>query len=278
MKWHIALGLFATLALIGILGYVAAGEPARMASFTAAYQGRKIEAGATLFEDNCRPCHGPQGKGIDGVAPAINAADLFNGQRLQAMSFAGTVEDYLRATISAGRPKPSAGTNYPQRMPTWAQANGGPLRDDQIESLVAFIMNWKDRALAEAALTPTPPAGQAAGTDITAALPPGDPARGKSLSEGPMGCAGCHVLASVGPAWLPQPGQPGMGARAETRFKQPDYTGKATSAEQYLFESVVQPNAFVVSGFQPNIMPQNFGQRLTPQDLSDLIVYMLSLR
>ncbi len=278
MKWQIALGAFATVALVGMLGFVAAGEQARMASFTAAYQARQIEAGAQLFEDNCRSCHGPQGKGIESVAPAINAADLFNGQRLQAISFPGTVEDYVRASIAAGRPKPSAGTNYPQRMPTWAQRNGGPLRDDQIDSLVAYIMNWKDRALAEAG-GPTPgPSGPTFGTDITAALPAGDPSRGKTLAEGPLGCANCHLLAPVGPAWLAQPGQSGIGARAETRIKQPDYTGKATDATRYLLESIVQSNAYVVQGFQPNIMPQNFGQRMSAQDVADVIAYLLTLR
>ncbi len=278
MKWQIALGAIATVALVGVLGFVAVGEQARMASFTAAYQARQIEAGAQLFEDNCRSCHGPQGKGIEGVAPAINASDLFNGQRLQAIGFAGTVQDYIRATIASGRPKPTAGTNYPQRMPTWAQSNGGPIRDDQIDALVAYIMNWKDRALAEQA-GPTPgPSGPTFGTDITAALPTGDTARGKTLAEGPLGCVNCHILAPVGPAWMAQAGQPGIGARAEARIKQPDYTGKAADATHYLLESIVQPNVYVVQGFQPGVMPQNFGQRMSAQDLADVIAYLLTLR
>ncbi len=278
MKWQIALGALATVILTALVGYVALGEQARMASFTDAYQARQIEAGAQLFEDNCRPCHGPEGEGIDGVAPAINAPDLFNGQRLQAISYPGTVEDYLRATISSGRPKPTAGTNYPQRMPTWAQSNGGPLRDDQIDALVTYIMNWKDRALAQAG-APTPgPSGPTFGTDITAALPTGDAGRGKTLTEGPLGCANCHILAPVGPAWLAQAGQPGIGARAATRIKQPDYTGKAADATQYLIESIVQPNAYIVQGFQSSIMPQNFGQRLSAQDMADIIAYLLTLK
>lgn len=278
MKWQIALGAFATVALVVILGYVAVGEQARMASFTAAYQARQIETGAQLFEDNCRPCHGPQGQGIEGVAPAINAPDLFNGQRLQAISFPGTVEDYVRATIASGRPKPTAGTNYPQRMPTWAQSNGGPLRDDQIDALVVYIMNWKDRALAQQAGATPGPSGPTFGTDLTAALPSGDAGRGKTLAEGPLGCANCHILAPVGPAWMAQAGQPGIGTRAETRIKQSDYTGKATDATHYLLESIVLPNAYVVQGFQPSIMPQNFGQRMSAQDLADVIAYLLTLK
>jgi cytochrome c len=278
MKWQIALGALAVAATIVVLAVVGAGEPRRMANFTISYNARQIETGALIFENNCRPCHGPQGKGIEGVAPAINAADLFNGERLKAIGFAGTVQDYVRATISSGRPVPSEGTNYPQRMPTWSQDFGGPLRDDQINSLVAYIMNWKDRALQEAAgPTPTPMAN-AMGTDMTIPLPPGDADRGKSLTEGDLGCVGCHILSATGPAWLPSGDTPGIGARAETRFTESDYTGHATTAQQYLLESIVTPNVFVVSGFEPNIMPGNYGERLTVQDAADIIAYLQSIR
>ena len=147
MKGQVALGLLALLALIGVMVAVTLGEQNRMAEFTRAYEARAIETGASLFEDNCRPCHGPQGQGIEGVAPAINAADLFDGSRLAKIGYGGTLPDYVRGVIAAGRPVPSAGTSYPQRMPTWGAAFGGPLRDDQVDALAAFVLNWKDRAL-----------------------------------------------------------------------------------------------------------------------------------
>src|SRR3972149_8627802 len=147
MKWQIALGTLSVVATVIVLAIVAAGEPRRMAGLPPPYQARRAGPGALIFENSCRPCHGAQGEGIEGVAPALNAADLFNGNRLRAIGFAGTVQDYVRATISSGRPVPSSGTNYPQRMPTWSQRFGGPLRDDPIGSLVAYVMNWAERAL-----------------------------------------------------------------------------------------------------------------------------------
>jgi mono/diheme cytochrome c family protein len=275
MKGQIALGLLALLALIGVTVAVTLGEQNRMAEFTRAYEARAIEAGATLFEDSCRPCHGPQGQGIEGVAPAINAADLFDGSRLAKIGYGGTLPDYVRGVIAAGRPVPSVGTTYPQRMPTWGAAFGGPLRDDQVDALTAFILNWQDRALGTGAPVPT---GPTVGADITVALPDGDAARGKSLSEGVLGCASCHVLTAVGPKWPADAGALGIGSRAETRFQAPGYAGQATSAEQYLFESVVMSNAYVVEGFQSNLMPQNYADRLSAQDMADLLAYMLSLR
>src|SRR4030042_1603288 len=116
MKWRIVLGLLAVVVISGVVAYVAIGEEARMAGFTEAYHARQIETGGALFEARCRTCHGPQGTGIEGVAPAINSPDLFSGQRLQAISFSGTMEDYLKGVISAGRPGPGAGPNQPTRL------------------------------------------------------------------------------------------------------------------------------------------------------------------
>lgn len=276
MKWQIALGMLSIVALTGLVAIVAVGEEGRMFSFTEAFQARQIETGASLFEDNCRTCHGPQGKGSP-LAPAINAADLFNGQRLKAVGFSGTVEDYVRGVVAAGRPVPSEGTNYPQRMPTWSQRFGGPLREDQIDSLVAFVMNWEDRALAEGGPT-APPEGPMMGTDITVNLPEGDPDAGKALAESSLGCSGCHLLSPVGPSWEATEGLPPIADRGAERIVQPDYAGEATTAEQYLVESVVQPNAYVVEGYQQGVMPANFGERITLQQMADLVSYMLTFR
>lgn len=276
MKWHIALGSVFIVIAIGLLGYVALGEQERMETFTRSYHSRQIEKGASLFENNCRSCHGPQGGGIPGVAPALNTAEIFSGARLEAVGFSGTVEDYLSGVIAAGRPVPSEGTNYPQRMPTWSQEFGGPLREDQIEALVAFIMNWEDRALAGGEAPPAPASGFV-GEDITVELPAGDPEAGRQLSSGALGCAGCHELSNVGPPWAGD-GGPGVGARAETRIEQGDYTGQASTAEEYLIESVVLPEAYIVEGYESGIMPPGYGGRITAQELADLVAYMLSLR
>jgi mono/diheme cytochrome c family protein len=275
MKGSIVLGTLALLGLTGALLYITVTEVDRMQTAQIAYASRAVETGALEFESRCRSCHGPQGKGTP-LAPALNSADLFNGARLEAAGFSGSVEDYVRGTISAGRPIPSAGTNYPQRMPTWSDRFGGPLRDDQVDALVAFVMNWEDRALAEATAAPALPPGEEVGNDITQTLPAGDEANGKVLAEGTLGCAACHTLSTVGPAWAGDATTPGIGTRAATRIDEPGYNGAATTAEMYLLESIVDTNAHLVSGFEPNVMPGTFANRLTPQDAADLIAYMLT--
>lgn len=274
MKGYIALGTASVVLGIVAASVIAINEPARMGEFAAAFQARQIENGATLFENNCRTCHGPQGRGIGGVAPALNTSALFDGSRLDEIGYSGTVEDYVRGTIAAGRPVPSQGATYPQRMPTWSREFGGPMRDDEIESLVAFVMNWEQPALARAEPTPSVPEEEAVGTDITVELPAGDAESGQALAEGALGCTACHILSTTGPAWAEEGETPGIGARAAARIEQENYTGSAETAQQYLFESIVQTNAHITEGFEANVMPGDYGQRMTDQDLADLIAYL----
>ena len=51
-----------------------------------------------------------------------------------------------------------------------------------------------------------------------------------------------------------------------------------TRDDAYLKESIVSPNAKVVKGFNPGIMPQNFGTTLKPEQIDQLVEYMKSLK
>jgi cytochrome c551/c552 len=95
-------------------------------------------------------------------------------------------------------------------------------------------------------------------------LPAGDASNGQALFRS-EGCFACHALESdesgVGPSLA------GIAERAAA------HNG---SAEAYLVESIVDPDAYIVDGFQDGIMPQGFGQRLTEQQLADLVAFLLS--
>lgn len=253
-------------------------EEERMARFELAQNAQAIEVGAGLFENNCSGCHGVQGEGVPGLCPPLNDRYFFD-QRIEEVGWSGSLEDYIVATVSSGRlnstrPELYAGQGVPA-MPAWSESYGGPLREDQIRNIATFVMNWEptapDREVA------VEPAGPPVGTDITVELPQGAAQNGEALAQS-KGCAGCHISTATGPAWLPSEGSPGIGERAETRFTQADYTGQATTAEQYLLESIVHPNAYVIEGFAENLMPANYGETLTAQETADLIAYMLTLK
>ncbi len=274
MKYYVAGGTMLFIGAVTVIAIMSAMEPARMESFTRSYISRQIEQGAQIYENNCRPCHGPQGEGTP-LGPPLNRPDLFNGDYLAAIGWTGTLDDFLSATLYSGRPLPTEGTNFPQRMPTWSDLFGGPLRPDQIDNTVAFLMNWGERAVVD--VEPTEPAdGLMMGTDIKVELPEGDAERGQVLAQQTFGCAACHELTEVGPAWAAAGGLPGLSKRGEIRIGQDDYTGNATTPDEYLIESVIQTNVFVVEGYNANVMPVNFGERITLQDMADLLAYMNS--
>ena len=134
------IGTLAVFGIILVVGWVGVNEPQRMETFTAQYEGRSIERGAVIFLDNCASCHGVDGRGLEGVAPALNTERMFNGERLAEIGWTGTLYDYIESTISAGRPVMSG--DWPQPMPTWGQEYGGPLRPDQVRDVANYIMNY----------------------------------------------------------------------------------------------------------------------------------------
>ena len=101
-------------------------------------------------------------------------------------------------------------------------------------------------------------------TQIVGELPPGDADSGSKLFVS-LGCSGCHSLKAgqvlVGPSFA------GVYAAASTR-KPP------LGAVEYLYESIVNPNALVVQGFQPNLMQQTYAATLSPQQMADVLAWM----
>ena len=103
---------------------------------------------------------------------------------------------------------------------------------------------------------------------IQAALTGADAMRGQQLSLS-KGCIACHSLDPNQP--MPGPTWRGVGQTAATREA-------AQSAELYLYNSIVHPNAHVVEGFPPNIMIQTYRELLADQEIADLIAYLLTLQ
>ncbi len=291
MTWRVIVGTLSLLVTMLVVGYVAVTEQDRMANFAIAYSARQVETGASLFEGQCALCHGNRGQGVPAKGPRLDDPTLFNGARLKEAGFEGTVDNFVRLTVAAGRPRMSEwgrAQNFIEPMPTWAQTYGGPLRTDQVDALVAYVMNW---GLAYVGGTAQPTAVvDGVGTDIKAALPAGNAEAGSALAVA-QACTACHVASATGPAWLASAdsSKQGVGARAELRIAQADYAGKATSGDQYLFESIVAPDAYLVpddlayapAGYAPggaSLMPHDYGAKLTAQNMADLIAYLQTVK
>lgn len=83
-----------------------------------------------------------------------------------------------------------------------------------------------------------------------------------------FGCIGCHTLAAAGAAGKVGPDLDGIGQRAGTRVPGQD-------AATYIKDSILNPGAFVVPGFPDFVMPRDFSSRITPDQLSILVNFLL---
>lgn len=93
-------------------------------------------------------------------------------------------------------------------------------------------------------------------------------ARGEALAAS-TGCLACHAIdgtTGTGPTW--------KGLAGASR---PLDSGESVVADDvYLFNSVIDPAAQVVEGFDP-VMPTTYSETLTEADINDLVEYIKSL-
>ncbi len=88
--------------------------------------------GAILYDENCAVCHGPNGEGRIGATLAKAWPSIRPDLR-------------VKEVIERGVPG--------SPMPAWSQANGGPLSEQEINDIVAFILSWSKTAPVE--ITPS---------------------------------------------------------------------------------------------------------------------------
>ena len=80
------------------------------------------------------------------------------------------------------------------------------------------------------------------------------------------GCRVCHSLdpgvVIIGPSF------DGVATAAATRVP-------GLTTEEYLHQSIVDPDAYVVQGFDSGVMLQNFNETLTEEQIDNLVAFLL---
>jgi mono/diheme cytochrome c family protein len=107
-----------------------------------AFPAGDVPRGSTVFTQNCVVCHGDKGEGRVGATLQKDWSGI-------------NVDALIEATVARG----VAGT----KMPAWAKSNGGPLTDQDIADVTAFVRTLKPARAPVATPTETSPGGSMGG-------------------------------------------------------------------------------------------------------------------
>ena len=92
-----------------------------------------------------------------------------------------------------------------------------------------------------------------------------DPAAGKVVFT-TVGCSACHTFTPAGSSSHVGPDLDNLAEYAKA-------ANQGTLAE-FVKNSILDPNGYVEHGFQPGVMPPNYGQSLKPQQIDDLVAFL----
>lgn len=123
---YLIAGLVLTLLILAGFTYYLFSENNRMEVAAASFESERVHLGREIFTEQCATCHGAQGEG--GVGTALNNKALLKN----------TFDEVFFSVIRSGVPS--------TQMPAWSVDFGGPLTDEEIRAVVAFIRAWEPTA------------------------------------------------------------------------------------------------------------------------------------
>jgi mono/diheme cytochrome c family protein len=97
-------------------------------------------------------------------------------------------------------------------------------------------------------------------TPTTTEQPPGSPQAGRAVFTS-AGCGACHTFSAAGTSGT-------VGPDLDEALQGKD--------AEFIRQSIVDPNAEITQGYSAGVMPQNFGQELSPKQLDDLVAFLMS--
>jgi len=220
--------------------------------------------GAAVFFENCSQCHGVQAEGM--IGPALR-----NNSFIQSSTDQAVID-----VVSGGR----------GQMPAWLQSNGGALTPSQIASVVAYLRSLQNVAPLPSATpqpTETPEPANAPTPEPAQPSNPGGPGQAMTLTgnvdQGRLAfgayCATCH-----GPQGVAGRANPDSDDGSVPGINPIDPTIANADAKVFATNiDVFIEHGSIPSGPAPELMMPAFGdgKLLTPQQIADIIAYVISL-
>jgi mono/diheme cytochrome c family protein len=288
MTRNLTIATIFLLASTLLLGYIWVRENYVLRDREQRFQGALVARGASEYEQYCANCHGLTGEGgVNAGAPQLNnmpvtlqEQDRLDGPNGITAKY-GTIRNFVEATITSG----VKGT----AMPRWSSRLGGPLRDDQIKNLAAYIQSWWP---AEGGTNPNIPAEAVEVANsykqsvqaTAAAQAVGDTpqARGAALFSS-TGCNACHNQTDRDSA-IPAPGLGGLfspeGTAAWGTILPSGLEVSPENVKEWIrggSAGHTNPRPPVNSGFGPYSPLMPAYPQLNDEQLNDLVAFLSTL-
>ncbi len=235
----------------------------------------------------------------DQITPAVSAGkDVWHqGNCINCHTLLGEgayyAPDLTKITDQRGEPYLTAFLKDPSQFYSEKQHRrlmpNPKLSDEEIAQVIAFLgwvskidnQGWPPRPILVSGGT-FPGTAEAAGATSETAASGSPVALGQALFRGtPPGCASCHSL-SPG-VNLAGPSLAGLADEAAKIIASPDYQGTATTPEEFILESILEPSVYLVPGSMysasgRSFMPDNYRETLEPIQVEHLVAYLMTLR
>jgi cytochrome c oxidase subunit II len=120
----------------------------------------------------------------------------------------------------------------------------------------------------------SPPAPSTSGATSSGASSATSAAAGLAVFSGSAGCGGCHTLAAASATGT-------VGPNLDTKLKSDcalpaSKKVRGATLKQCIHTAIVNPYAYLPSGYSAGIMPSDFGQRLTSDQIQALVNFLAS--
>lgn len=125
-RTYIRVGLVLSILMIVGLAYYSFSERTRLANAAESFIQERVVRGEHIYTAQCVACHGSDGEG--GTGPALNSRQLLKS----------TQDSVFFSIIRSGVPN--------TQMPAWSVDYGGPLTDEDVRDVVAFMRAWEPSA------------------------------------------------------------------------------------------------------------------------------------
>jgi mono/diheme cytochrome c family protein len=204
-----------------------------------------LATGKQLFVKKCGACHTLNHAGTTGtIGP--NLDDAFRQDRadgVKSTSIEGLVDYWIQYPNTQGA------------MPAMLY------KDQQAQDVAAYV--------GLVAAVPGQDTGQLAQAGAVSGT---GAAAGKAVFTGIGGCGSCHTLAAAGTTGT-------VGPNLDTRLKSDcalpaSQKIRGTKLTACIRKAIVDPYAFLPSGYAAGVMPSNFGTKLKPNEITALVNFL----